>query len=209
MRSLLVVGVLAISGSAFAGSGLCCTFDSDNMNWRQGDFKFPSPVISDVGPATWNPAGYIGGNDFAGWAFHLSPELSGGFQGAIGISFRYSADFADAQPHPILVLRNDTQAIYREEQVSGDGRWRTYSYILTDADSWLYGDAKGIRVATMADIDSVLAGLTRIGINADVKTGADFTRVVDVAIVPVPEPASLLVLGGASILALRKRRVRV
>lgn len=209
MRSFLVAGVLAVTCSAFAGPGLFYTFDADNENWRRGDFDLLTFALSDVGAATWNVAGYIEGNDFASWAFHLSPELSGGFQGALGISFRYSADFADEEPYPLLVLRNHTQAIYRQEQAIGDGQWRTFSYSLTDADGWLYGDANGIRVATMVDIDSVLAGLTRIGINADVNTGADFTRVDDVAIVPVPEPASLLVLGGASILALRKRRVRV
>ncbi|MFQ3586833.1 MAG: PEP-CTERM sorting domain-containing protein, partial [Fimbriimonadaceae bacterium] len=77
-----------------------------------------------------------------------------------------------------------------------------------NADGWLYGDASGIRLATMADIESVLAGLTRIGINADFHTGADFSRVDDVTIVPVPEPTSLLVLGGASVFALRRRRAR-
>ncbi|MFQ3588183.1 MAG: hypothetical protein SNJ76_11055, partial [Fimbriimonadaceae bacterium] len=151
MRRLFLLGLLAVGASSFAGPGLSYTFDSDNENWRQGNFSLTTLQLSDVGAAVWNPDGYIEGDDFAAWGFHLSPELSGGFQGALEISFRYSADFADAEPYPFVVLRNDTQAIYRQEQIVGDGQWRTYRYLLTDADGWLYGDASGIRLATMAD----------------------------------------------------------
>lgn len=205
MRTLLLVSALTLVSVAHAN--LTYTFDSDNQGWRQADFNPSTYVLTDLGPATWNAAGHIEGPDFAGWAFHTSPLLSGGFGGSTEIRFDYSAAFADTQAYPFVVLASATAAIFQVAIPPADGQFHTYAFDLTSAGTWQYGDANGFRAATLGDISAVLGGLQRIGINADVASGADFTRVDNVQLTAVPEPATMAALG-LGIAALMRRRRR-
>lgn len=205
MRTLLVVSALTLVSAAHAN--LTYTFDSDNQGWRQADFNQSTLVLTDLGPATWNAAGNIEGPDFAGWAFHTSPLLSGGYGGATEIRFDYSAAFADTQPYPFVVLASATAAIFQVAIPPADGQFHTYAFDLTTVGTWQYGDANGLRAATLSDISSVLGGLQRIGINADVASGSDFTRVDNVQLTAVPEPATVAAVGlGVAALIRRRRR---
>lgn len=204
-RALL--GFAALSFATVSHANLLYTFDSDNQGWRQADFNPVTLVLTDLGPASWNAAGHIEGPDFASWAFHISPLLAGGFGGATEIRFDYSAAFADAQAYPFIVLASATGAIYQEVAPPADGQFHPYAFDLTTVGSWKYGDNGGLRNATMGDIASVLGGLQRIGINADVASGGDFTRVDNVQLTAVPEPATMAALGlGVAALIRRRRR---
>jgi hypothetical protein len=203
----LLLGLVGLSVTAVAQANLLYTFDTDNQGWKQADFNPATLTLTEVGPATWNPAGHIEGPDFAGWAFHVSPLLAGGYGLATEIRFDYSADFADAFAYPFIVLASGTGAIYQEVAPPADGQFHTYAFDLTTVGSWKYGDNGGLRDATMGDIANVLGGLQRIGINADVASGGDFTRVDNVQLNAVPEPATMAALG-LGIAALLRRRTR-
>lgn len=203
----ILFGLAALTVATVSQASLLYTFDTDNQGWRQADFNPVTLTLTDVGPATWNPAGHIEGPDFAGWAFHTSPLLAGGYGLATEIRFDFSADFADVQAYPFVVLASANGAIYQEVAPPADGQFHTYAFDLTTVGTWKYGDLGGLRNATMGDIASVLGGLQRIGINADVASGGDFTRVDNVQLTAVPEPATTAALGlGVAALMRRRRR---
>lgn len=198
--------IVAVCAAASQAS-LIYTFDTDNQGWRQSNFNQVTLALSDVGPASWNAGGYIDGPDFADWAFHTSPILSGGYAGATSISFDFSTDVTDGQPYPFIVLASATEAIFQSPILPGDGLFHPYSFDLTSPANWVYGNGSGFRPATNADITNILTGLQRIGINADIISGADYTRVDNVRLNAVPEPMTLAVLGLGCASLLRRRRI--
>ncbi|MBS1707256.1 MAG: PEP-CTERM sorting domain-containing protein [Armatimonadetes bacterium] len=203
-RGLLVAGLAAVASFA---SALTYTFDTDNQGWRQADFNQSTFQLTFIGPSTWTAPGQIEENDFANWAFDVSPNLAGGLQGSPSISFDYSADATDNQAYPFLVLAAPTEAIYVEQIPTADGAYHHYSYSLTDPTGWKHADIGGFRAATQADIDNVLTSLVLIGVDADTLSGADHTRLDNVQLGAVPEPMTMLGLAAmAALVRARKRR---
>lgn len=200
----MVAGLVAATSFA---SALTYTFDTDNEGWRQADFNPSTLQLTVIGPSTWAAPGQIEENDFTGWAFDVSPTLAGGFQGYTSVSFDYAADETDNFAFPLLVLASPTEAVYVEEIPTADGAYHHYSYSLTDPTGWKYGNAGGLRDATQADIDNVLASLVIIGVDVDTHDGADHTKLDNVSLDAVPEPVTMAGLAAMALLVrARKRR---
>lgn len=197
---LLLMGVAATSSANL----ISYQFNSDTEGWRRGDFNSSTLVLTDLGGATWNSGGYIDGDDFSSWAFHLSPILNQNLSSATSIAFDYSSAASDG-PYPFLVISSGTAAIYQIAAVPADGQFHHYSYDFTPG-TWQYSNGVDFRAATAADISGVLAMVKEFGVNADQISGSDYTRLDNVAL--VPEPASLLALtlGLAGIAKRRRNR---
>ncbi len=200
MRSIVFVACIFLSSSGFAQL-LSYDFSSNAQGWRRANLNPSTLELTVLGGATWNSGGYIDANDFSNWAFHLSPDLSGGFSGTQAIRFDYSSASGDA-PYPFLVLRSQTEAIFQVVQVPADGAWHSYEYAFTPG-TWQYSSGGAPSVATSGQIQSVLGGLYQIGVSADNSVGAEYTRLDNLAI--VPEPGSLVALGLGG-LFLRRRK---
>lgn len=192
-------------GLAFAAVSsaqlLSYDFSSNAQGWRRANLNPSTLELTVLGGATWNSGGYIDADDFSNWAFHLSPDLSGGFSGAQAIRFDYSSASGDA-PYPFLVLRSQTEAIFQVVQVPADGAWHSYEYAFTPG-TWQYSSGGAPTVATSGQIQSLLGGLYQIGVSADNSVGAEYTRLDNLALVPEPGTLVALSFGG---LLLRRRK---
>ena len=205
MKRVLVVASLTLLG-VDAHALLSYTFDSNNVGWRRADFNSTTFQLTDVGPATWVAGGYLEEGDFAAWARYASPVLSGSQLDATEFSFDYAADATDNVAYPLAVIAGTSSAIFQAQIPISGGQFHHYAYDLTTAGTWMYADILGTRAATVADIQAVLANVTRIGVDADTLSGSDHTKLDNVRLSAVPEPASILALSGGLALLLRRRR---
>ncbi len=208
-RALLVL--FAGVAATMAQAQFSYTFDSDAQGWRRANFSETALTLTDVGPASWNSAGYIEGDDFAAYAFHVSPDL-GGLDAEAAYGTNLTLDFSTTGAGalaPFVVLTDGTGALYNARTWTGGGTFESLSYTLNSSGGWLYGTtALNSTPATESQIRGVLGNLTRIGVTADVADGADFTRLDNVTINAVPEPATLAALALGSIALLSRRRSR-
>jgi hypothetical protein len=195
--SVLALGLLGCLASA----QLTYTFDTNEQGWRRADFNPVTFQLTVLGSATWNSGGYIEGDDFSNYAFHLSPDLAGGYQNAPRIEFDYSTQFVD-NTYPLVVLRGNSEAIFQNALPLADNLFHHYSYDFTPG-TWLWSDGVSTHLATTGEINSVLTNLFQIGVSSDYQTGPDYTRLDNLTI--VPEPITMITLG-AGLLTLLKRR---
>lgn len=208
MRSIFLAALAAVAGSAIAAP-FNFTFDADNQGWRRADFNSTAVSLSDVGAATWNAGGFIDGDDFAGWAFHMSPLFVGDQTDLIGqtLEFAFRTDFAGGT-EPFVVFRSAAGAIYRTASWTGSPNFVNYSFVIGVGQGWLYTNGGGTSsAATAADFQSVFSGLQRLGITADVASGTDYTALDNVRAGVIPEPATMG-LAGLALAAFARRRMR-
>jgi hypothetical protein len=196
-----VILLATLASSASFGQLLSYDFAADHQGWRRANLNPTTNELSVLGAATWNAGGFIDGDDFSTWAFHLSPELTGNYSSATRLEFDYSSLAGDAV-YPLVILRNQGSAIFQSLQVPADNAWHRYGYDLTPG-TWMFANGGAPTVATSGQIASVLGGLHQIGVSADNSVGIEYTRLDNLTL--VPEPASLLFLGLGSVL-LRRRK---
>lgn len=201
MNRFALLSLAAIALSATAQSQLAYDFDTDNEGWRRANLNPSTLELTVLGPATWNAAGFIDADDFSNWAFHLSPDLSGGFAGATSIQFDYSSLSGDSV-YPLVVLRGQGEAIFQSLQVPADNAWHHYDYSLTPG-TWFYSNGGAPILANASQINSVLTDLFQIGVSADNSVGPEYTRLDNLTV--VPEPATMLALGLGAAALLRRR----
>lgn len=182
------------------------------------------PAATKVGG---NPGGFIRTNDLFGWNSYEAPasflgNQSAAYGGTLSLDERVrSAD--PAAVYPMVVLSDGTVLLqFRTSAPAAGSGWTSFSIPLLASAGWEVADGSGNAgpAATEAQLQGVLSNLLFLKLDADwhTETFSDpLTDQVDLDNVildspldaqTVPEPSSLLLLGGGLALAHRLRRRR-
>lgn len=211
--SFVALVMLFLSSLAFGGQLAVSTFDTGDEGWTAGDFLTPSS-FSGVNylPTGGNPGGQIQVPDIYAWNAMFAPSAFLGNQSAAyggSLTFdQYDAEVADG-PYPLVMISDGTTFLYSSLVTMGT-TWQTYSVQFV-ASQW-YTDYNDTTQATDAQLQTVLANLHYLAIDADYHTGSDDVHLDNVILAsgstPTPEPASLILMavGFAGLIANMRRR---
>lgn len=216
MRGITITLAVVAAGISQA-AGFNFTFDNNNQNWTRGDFGdgFANINTNSNGPATWvgggEFGGYIAGTDHGPYAYHFSPNLGGGHGALFGQTLSF--DFRSAGnggEDPLLVLMSSTDFLVVERTVTAGTSFTNWQFSLDNSTNFYfnssqYHDGASAVFATNTDIQNVLSDLRFVGISTDITGGGDTTRLDNVSAEAVPEPATMTILGLATLAALRKK----
>lgn len=209
-RASLITVALA-AGSIASATGFNFTFDSDNQGWTQGNFGSGfAGINTNIGEATWDAATQsILGSDFAGYAYHFSPDLGGSHGALFGTDLTLDyRSLGSGGEDPFVVLMSSTDFIVLEKTILASANLDPYSIRLDSTSGFFYNSSQyynGASAVTATDsqIQAVLNDLRYIGVTTDITSGGDTTYLDNVNAVPEPTTLGLLALGGAALL--RKR----
>ncbi|MCV2351795.1 laminin B domain-containing protein [Paucibacter sp. Y2R2-4] len=206
----LALALLSGVGAQAAGAG--STFDVNADGWSVSDLPGTSSVS-----ASWE-AGVIRTDDqFAETSFRAPAKFLGNWSSLYGSTLSFdltevSIDSNGADYYTALIGSGD-QVLYWY----GGAPLPTFSTFvasLSAADTrWRLGGT-GFNPAsgaapTEAQFQTILGNVTRLQINAEFKTGPDDSRLDNVLLGPVPEPASLVLLAlGLGVVITRVSKTR-
>lgn len=194
------------------------TFDANDEGWTVTSFTNPNAndfsIMSSSG-VTYNAAGGNGGGyvsktdpDSGDFYFIASTAFLGNRSGATSLSYDLNyIGTAEYQTHDVVLVGTAKKLIYRANPDIVPGtNWSTFTVSLSPAATWLNGI--GGPAATASDFAEVLGNLQGLYIKGEYTSGVIETTGLDnVRLEPVPEPASIAVIGfGLAMLARRKRR---
>ena len=210
---------LAIVAAASSHAIVSSSFDAGLDGWSMVYFDPPGAAYGTenaAGGLTWNatggnPDGYISREDVEGGAmmFKANSSYTGDQSANIGgtLSFDLICDFDDRTVDSVVVIKGAGLTIAGSFANPVINTWTTRSVVL-DAANFNYGFSGGSAVST-TDFNSVMASIDGLYISGEFHTGfpAEITGLDNVSLEPVPEPATMALLGfGAAALAARKRR---
>jgi len=221
MKSFGILLIASLGAVAQAGS-LNFTFDNDNQGWTRGNLgNTYANITTNQSNATWagggETGGYIAGIDHTSYAFHFSADLApasadGDYGDLFGrqISFDFQST-ATGGEDPLMILMSSTDFIIVERTVIAGSSFTNWAFTLDDSTNWYfnssdYHNGANAVFANNAQIQGVLDDLRYVGISTDIGSGGDNTRLDNLIADPVPEPATMTVLGLAALAALRKKR---
>ncbi|MEW5684673.1 MAG: laminin B domain-containing protein [Pseudomonadota bacterium] len=225
MRSFMVstAAALAVALSPAAATAAVLvqsTFDASAEGWRRGDMVSPGSEFA----APWEAAGYITGADNFNLAALIAPtawlgDQSAAFGGTFSFDIRVAANDAP-ESYPALALISGSTVLYAKRGfIPAVNTWSSYSVGLTGDNFYTGNFYSGAGVVTDADLQAVLANLTRVSVLVDWNSGGDDVRLDNVVLASsasgnpgaIPEPSAwaLMILGfGAAGSMLRAGRRR-
>lgn len=213
-RVLMFASALSL-GALASAQAINYTFDSDSQGWTKGDLgsTFTGTNLG-APPAVWDAATQaILGSDHAGYAFHFSPDLGGGYGHLFGqdLTLDYRS-VSNGGEDPFLVLMSSTSYLVLEKQILASATLDPYTFKLDSSSPFYFNSSQYYQggsavLATDADILGVLSDLRHIGVSTDIAGGGDTTYLDNVQAVPEPGTIALLAAGGAA-LALRRRKAK-
>ena len=211
---------MAITPAASAAVLVQDTFDSSAEGWRVGDMD----TAGGESAAAWNAAGYIVGTDVASIAAFIAPsdwlgDKSAAFGGTFSFDIQVAAnDAPDA--YPALALISGSTVLYAKRGfIPPVNVWSSFSVGLTGANFYTGNFYSGAGVVTDAQLQAVLASLTRVAVLVDWNGGGDNVRLDNVVLASatpgnpgaIPEPSAwaLMIVGfgaAGSMLRVGRRR---
>lgn len=161
-------------------------FNKGAQGWTRGNLgsTYKTITVASSGPAVWGVFagdGVLLGEDHAGFAFHFSPDLGGGFGSLLGGVFEVDFRTAAAGPdYPFVVLMSSTDFLVKQQDHAATQNLVRRAYSLSSQGGWYlnsspYSNGAAATLATDAEIQAVLADLRYIGVSTDVVDGADAT----------------------------------
>jgi Laminin B (Domain IV)/PEP-CTERM motif len=214
-RLLFAASILAIG---FAAKAQISTFDSVDDGWTVTSFANPNAndfsIVSSssvvYNASGGNGGGYISKTDpDTGDFYFIAPNaFLGNKAGATTLSYDLIyAGTPDYQTHDVILVGTAKKLIYRANPNIVPGpNWSSFTVTLSPASTWLNGI--GGPAATATDFAEVLGNLQGLYIKGEYTSGVVETTGLDnVRLEPVPEPASIAVIGfGLAMLVRRKLR---
>lgn len=201
---ILFLTFVAAPVSSPAGIIIQSTFDSGDEGWQVGD------LFSSTGASvpTWvstggNPGGFIRTGDLYSWNGFQAPsgflgDQSAAYGGNLHIDQQILS--SDGVNYPMVVISDNILSLQFRTTPPGL-TWTSYNIPLMASAGWELSDGSGNpgAAATEAQIQQVLSNLSFLNIEADWQTGSDQIDLDNVRLetrgTPVPEPATMLLLG--------------
>jgi Laminin B (Domain IV)/PEP-CTERM motif len=223
IKLLFTVSVVAFAAPVSAATLASSNFATGNEGWTVGEFQ----SISGSGAVAYDTINkYIQTADANGYNAFVAPSAylgnqSAAFGGTINFSLSDALNDFPAIYSPLTLISGLT-VLYALPSVvpsTNPAALTPYSITLLGA-NFRTGDLGGGAAVTDLELQSVLASLGRVGINADWRTGSDLVTLDSVSLCDtggcsvgpvggVPEPASwALMIAGFGLVgsAMRKRQ---
>ena len=201
---LLLAAALPLASHLHAA--VLSTFDTGVDGWYTADVSGPNwTPTGSTGSATWNAAGYIETTDTLGYTAFAAPakflgNMSAYYGGALSYDLGDALNDLDAWPNAILYGGGNTLT-YVTLPPATTG-FTSYKIPLAPG-NWLWNNGAA---ASAAQIQSVLVDLDGLYFHADWNTGEDRSRLDNVRLEAVPEPAAGAALAALGLLGYAFRR---
>jgi hypothetical protein len=209
--ALLAGAGLLLTPTPAPASLVMSTFDMDRDGWATtfGAANGTGSMWQSMGG---NPGGYVGSPDTgaqSGWSFAqdggtFAGNRSAAYGGVINYDLISQGAIATRFSAEDVRLSGGGLTLVIDAGVLPTTSWETYSVSLLASAGWRVNTLGGL-AATEAQMMTVLGSLTGIRIRGDYMTDFDTTGLDNVALVAVPEPAAVWMLGTAGMLGLLVR----
>jgi hypothetical protein len=218
---LAILGMLTVVTAAASAATVdlaYSSYDVDQDGWQVRDTV--NGVTSYFQPG-WVSAGGVptGHLEFAdvtpgGYVFEAPTQFTGDFSAAFnngGVSFDWMADMVQSGKRASVIFWSGTTRIWASSNPDpAPNVWHSFDFAFDTSVSWMvnYGSGGASQLATMNDLNSVLASVTGMDITGETWTGINETTWLDNPRIymHVPAPGALALLGMASIIGTRRRR---
>jgi len=215
-RKAVGISIVAVVGFAIAGiasAAITSTFDVDSDGWSAiGDFAAPVTWVAAGG----NPGGHIEIPDAVsgGVTYFVAPaKFLGNQSAALGTALTFdlqqliSGGANQFNDSDVVLSGNGITLVYDLPANPAIGGWTSYSVPLV-ASGWAVSSLGGA-AASDAQLQQVLASLAQLRIRAEYQTGADTGLLDNVALVPEPANAVMLLAGLLIVLCMVRGHARL